>query len=117
MTRSGRFGGTWASGLDRMGLARAAGGRDPDYEASSAEAPRLKKKGRATTKALRSYHAFRRKGRAMTMTMTNDTDQGTRKSLWEKHEEERRHLGPALTAAQLNELRALGHQLLNPRSN
>jgi hypothetical protein len=53
----------------------------------------------------------------MTMTMTNDTDQGTRKSLWEKHEEERRHLGPALTAAQLNELRALGHQLLNPRSN
>jgi hypothetical protein len=50
--------------------------------------------------------------------MTNaDTDQGTREPLGERYIAERRRLGPALTDAQLDELRALGHQLLNPRSD
>jgi hypothetical protein len=47
----------------------------------------------------------------------SDTDQGTEKSLREQYLEECRRLGPALTDAQLDELRALGHQLLNPRSD
>jgi hypothetical protein len=47
----------------------------------------------------------------------SDTDQGTREPLLERHIEERRRLGPALTDAQLDELKALGHQLLNPRSD
>ena len=47
----------------------------------------------------------------------SDTDQSTRKPLWARREEERRRLGPALTDAQLGELQALAHQLLNPRSD
>ena len=43
--------------------------------------------------------------------------QSSPKSLWEQREEEQRRLGPALTEAQLHELRALGRQLLNPQSD
>ena len=60
------------------------------------------------------------KGRAMTnadQLRASDTDQSTRKPLWEQRIEERRRLGPALTDAQRDELRALGHQLLNPCSD
>jgi hypothetical protein len=47
----------------------------------------------------------------------SDTDQDTQKSLFERYLEERRHLGPALTDAQRDELIELGHRLLNPRSD
>ena len=47
----------------------------------------------------------------------SDTDQGMPTPLWDRPLEEHRRLGPALTDAQLDELRALGHQLLNPRSD
>jgi hypothetical protein len=47
----------------------------------------------------------------------SDTHQGTGKSLREQHAEECRRLGPALTDAQMDELRELGHRLLNPRSD
>ena len=42
----------------------------------------------------------------------SNTDQGTRKPLRERRYEERRRRGPVLTDAQLDELQALGHQLL-----
>jgi hypothetical protein len=90
---SGRFRGTWASGIDRMGLAKAAGGRDP---------PTMK--GRAMTTAIEFVRA-------------SHTDQGSLAPFWDRQEEERRRRGPALTAAQWEELSALGHQLLNPLSN
>jgi hypothetical protein len=47
----------------------------------------------------------------------SDTEQGTRKPPYERHIEERRRLGPVWTDAQLDELQALGHQLLNPRQD
>jgi hypothetical protein len=60
------------------------------------------------------------KGRAMTnadQIRAYDTDQGSPKPLWKRQDEERRRIGPALTDAQRDELKALGHQLLNPRSD
>ncbi len=48
----------------------------------------------------------------------SDTDEGMRKPPpGERDTGDRRRLGPALTDAQFAELRALGHQLLNPRSD
>jgi hypothetical protein len=58
------------------------------------------------------------KGRVMTtadQVRASDTGQGTQKSLWERYLEKRRRLGPALTDAQWDELKELGHRLLNPR--
>jgi hypothetical protein len=40
-----------------------------------------------------------------------DTDQDTRKPLWERLEEEHRRLGPPLTDAEMDEFKALIHKL------
>jgi hypothetical protein len=58
-------------------------------------------------------------GHAMTdaEVRASDTDQGTRTPLWDRYIEERIRLGPALTDAQRDELREMGHRLLNPHSD
>jgi hypothetical protein len=48
---------------------------------------------------------------AIEFVLASDTDKGSRKPFWERQEEERRRRDPALTDAQLDEFRALLHQL------
>jgi hypothetical protein len=53
-------------------------------------------------------------GRAMTVAdqvRTSDTDQGTPWPMWKRLEEERRRLGPPMTDAEMDEFKALIHQL------